>query len=401
MDCRTFALLLDQPEQEWTEEQMRSMEAHAAQCADCRMLLTMRREMAAMDDAEPVPAAFSAVWRNQIDAEGQKKMSRMTFLSSWKRAVAALAAVAVVGIGTAITYQNGQNRPAAVGYTASTSSAKNAAYEEAAEYDMGYAPSAGTAAGLMMDGDAAMMRASGDEAAEAERASKIIRTVYFTIKTQRYQEDYDALRQLAADFGGRIESLSASGDGSANSLRRAEFTLRIPSDRLDEFIAGAKGVGTVSSYSENSEDVSESYYDMQARLETQQNKLKRLNELMEKAEDIADLIELEGAISDTQYWIDYYTGRMRGYDSRVNDSYVYVTLREISSAAAAEVRELTLGERIVSALKASVETAGEVLQALVIFLISALPWIAALTAALVIVLLIVRRVRRKKGQKQE
>ena len=180
-------------------------------------------------------------------------------------------------------------------------------------------------------------------------------------------------------------------------MRRASFTLRIPSERLDEFIGGAKGVGKVSSYSESSEDVSESYYDTENRLNTQRVKMERLTELMKKARDITDLIELENAISDTQYWIDYYTGSLRGYDSKVNDSYVYVNLRELSAADSIEVKSLTLGERIASAVKVSLETAGDVLQALVIFLIAALPWIAALAVVIIVIRLIVRRRKHKKA----
>ena len=240
-----------------------------------------------------------------------------------------------------------------------------------------------------------------DTTVEESQSAKIIRTVNFTIQTRDYESDYEALRQLTADLGGHIESLSASGDGSSGSLRRASFTLRIPSERLDEFIGGAKGVGRVSSYSETSEDVSEAYYDIESRLNTQKAKMERLTELMKKAEDIEDLIELEDAISDTQYWIDRYTGNLKGYDSRVNDSYVYVTLREMSSASVVETKELTLGERIVSAVKVSIEKAWEVLQALVIFLIAALPWIAVLAVVILALRAIVRRRKRKTARKTE
>ena len=142
---------------------------------------------------------------------------------------------------------------------------------------------------------------------------------------------------------------------------------------------------------------------MQSRLETQQAKLQRLNEMLAKSKNISDLIELENAISDTQYWIDYYTGRMRGYDSRVADSYVYITLREINNADAAEQKELSLGERIVNAVKASLEAAGEMLQAFVIFFIAALPWLIVLVAIVLIVRAVVRsrRKRRKAAGKTE
>ena len=159
-------------------------------------------------------------------------------------------------------------------------------------------------------------------------------------------------------------------------------------------------MGSVSSYSESSQDVSDSYYDMQTRLDTQKAKLQRLTELMAKAEDVADLIELEDAISDTQYWIDYYTGQMNGYDSRVSDSTVYVELRELSTAEPVEVRGQTLGERIESALADSFELVGEFLQALVVFLVAALPWLAGLTVIILAIRALVKHRKKVKKAKE-
>lgn len=393
MDCRTFALLLEKPETEWTQEEQRAAEEHAAHCADCRMLLAMGREMRSMDEAEEVPPSFSSSWREKINTE-EKKMNGKILSFPWKRTLAAVAAVAVVAVGTTAALLNNREQTGYTTYATKSSYASESAYESGASYSSRMA--AGMGANMVADYAEYEMDAATEDAGSVQEA-KIIRTVNFTIRTKEYEADYEAIRQLTAQYGGRIESLSTSGDGTANSLRYASFTLRIPSDKLDEFISGARDVGSVSSYSESSEDVSESYYDMQSRLETQKAKLQRLTEMMAKAKNISDLIELESAITDTQYWIDYYTGKMRGYDSRVSDSYVYVTLRELSTAEPVEVRGLTLGERIENALSGSIEMAGEVLEALVVFLVAALPWIVA-GAVLVIVLRVV--IRRKKNRKK-
>ena len=116
---------------------------------------------------------------------------------------------------------------------------------------------------------------------------------------------------------------------------------------------------------------------------------------MEKAETTSDLIELENAISDTQYMIDSYTGRLNGYDSRVNNSYVYVTIRELSNAEAVEEENTPLGQRIANAVKASLEAAGRAAQGFAVFFVAALPWLAALGVVIVII-----RVIRKKTKKQ-
>lgn len=409
MDCRTFALLLDTPETEWTDQQRQEMEAHVKACPDCAMLYAMRREMRQMDDETQPPAGFTASWQQKIRREAQAMSEKKGTRFPWKRAVAAVAAVAVLGIGTAAVYENnwGLSAPRSAASAKQYAAAEPAEYETAYDYDMAAEEAAPQMMYTAMDGGSAKMSAAGDIAyttstAAQNDAAKIIRTVNMTVKTLAYENDYQVIRDLTSQYGGHIESLSVSGDGTSGNLRRASFTLRVPSGQLDDFLNGARGVGTVSSYSESSDDVSENYHDIQTRLSTQQTKLQRLTELMAKAEDVSDLIELEDAVSETQYWIDHYTGQLRGYDSRVAESYVYLNLQEMSSAAAAETKELTLGERISNAVSASLETAGEVLQALVIFLVAALPWIIALAAVILVLCVVVRRRRaRKNAAKQK
>ena len=90
-------------------------------------------------------------------------------------------------------------------------------------------------------------------------------------------------------------------------------------------------------------------------------------------------------------------------DLAERDGGSYITLREINNADAAEQKELSLGERIVNAVKASLEAAGEMLQAFVIFFIAALPWLIVLVAIVLIVRAVVRsrRKRRKAAGKTE
>ena len=416
MDCKLFASLLDMPETEWTADQRAEMEAHAAECRDCATLLSMRREMRAMDDEARLPEGFTASWQDMIRTEAQNTVSEKKKGFPWLRTVAAVAAVAVLAVGTAITYQNEWSGNG--GLLAAKQAAPAAEEPEEAEYEyddyevyedyaaaeapmeaMGavtFTTSAKRAAGET--GGAAYAAAENSDAGETQE-SKIIRTVNLSIQTRNYQADYDALRRLAESSGGRIEGLDVMGDGSRNSLRNATFTLRIPAKRLDAFIDGAKGIGTVSSYSESSEDITETYYDTRTRLETQQAKMARLTELMKQARDVSDLIELESAISDCQYWIDHYTGQLNRYNSRVSDSYVYVKLRELSDGDAVETKTLTLGERLSAALRVSGQFSVRVLQAMLIFLVAALPWIAALAVVALAVVLIVRR--RKKQQKKD
>ena len=394
MDCKEFALLLDSGREELTALQRDEMKRHAAQCPDCALMLQLERDICRMENDEVLPESFSQTWRSMIRQEEESMNKEKTARShSWKRILATAAAVAFVAGGTAVSTINGwgngsqttsQSDSAAVTYR------KNAAADYDYDEEVSYAKAADASSGTLL------AAAENYAATEETQAEKIIRTVSFTIRTQQYDDAYDKLSSLVSDYGGTVESLNVSGDQSAGSLRYASLTLRIPQERLDEFIAAAQDMGGMSSYSESSDDVSDSYYDVQSRLDTQKAKLARLLELMESAQTTSDLIEIENAISDAQYLIDSYTGQLNGYDSRVNKSYVYVNIRELSNSEAVGEENTPLGRRIANALKASLEAAGQAAQGCAVFLVAVLPWLAAAGAVTIIVRCIRKKIKKQR-----
>lgn len=393
MDCKQFASLLDTSLEKMTQAEREGMKLHAAQCRECALMLQIQQDMLAMDENEPLPQHFSQSWRNAIKQEEERMQQQKDHSRfHWKRALATAAAVIFVAGGTALSTINGWGLQKA---TDTNIAAAGQMRSIANDYDTeGAYPEA--AAALYSVSATADVAAKNVNAQATE--SKIIRTVSFTIRTQQYDAAYTAIEGLIAQYGGTTESLTLSGDQASGALRRANLTLRISAEKLDAFVGGANQIAGVSAYSETSEDVSENYYDIQSRLQTQQTKMARLLELMEKAESTSDLIELENAISDTQYMIDSYTGSLNGYDSRVNQSYVYVTIRELSSAEAAEEANVSLGERIANAVKASLETAGSVLQGFAVFMVAALPWMLAAGIVIGVIAAIVRISKKRKGK---
>ena len=400
MDCKAFALLLDTPWEKLTQAQRDEMEQHAAQCPDCALALQIQRDMQGMDADETVPEAFSQGWRTMIREE-ERRMNEQNEKRRfpWKRALATAAAVIFVAGGTAISTLNGwgmeSGKPAAQYRMADE---PNYQYNDSRAQDYDYAAGVSDEGGMMLKSMAQNESASSAAPEEATaQASKIIRTVNFTIRTQQYDAAYAALSTLVSNYGGTVESLNLSGDQSAGSLRRANLTLRIPSEKLDAFVAGANDIGGVSNYSESSDDVSDTYYDLQSRLDTQKTKMARLLQLMEKAETTSDLIELESAIQDTQYQIDSYENAQRDIDSRVDMTRVTVQLREETPADGAAADDASLGERIVSALKATVQWLGEFGRGLLVFLAMALPVIAIAAVIGLVLWLVVRRHKKKKS----
>lgn len=404
MDCKEFSNLLDA----WLDGALpdadaRRMLDHAAGCEACAAKLTLRQDCRRMDEEIQVPDSFSSSWRQTIREEKEMEQKPQKVFQ-WKKWAAAAAALLFVVGGTLASRDGLPSRKAtangASAYTESLAAPSSSAYKSMA---------GGAMSNVMYDSSArtyaAMETADMEEAADyaqdtndAAQAEKIIRSASFNVKTADYDADLQKIQDLAADMGGRVEYLSSNGDAAGGQTRSASLTLRIPAQRLDEFLTGAQGVGTITGMTQQMEDVSDSYYDTQTRLKTQQEKLARLQDMMASAQDVSDLIEIESAIADAQYYIDRYTGTLKAYDSKVDYSTVRVTVRE---TRVTETKEVSLGERIVTGIGDSFREFGWFLEDMVIFLAAALPWIITLAAVVIVAVLIIRARKNRKNKKEK
>ena len=147
---------------------------------------------------------------------------------------------------------------------------------------------------------------------------------------------------------------------------------------------------------ESADDVTESYYDTKARLETQQALMARLQALVTDAADLSDLLALESQIADTQYQIDSLQARLNSTDRQVDYATVNVSLKEELPSDSITDVEMTLGQRIGHALTTGWEIFTSFLGDTAVFLVAALPFLALLAMAWIIIRL-VRRSRRHKG----
>lgn len=338
--------------------------------------------------AAPVPESFETGWRAEIRREeSMQSMNKINWNGMWKRVAPALCALVLVLGGLWAGTLEDQTDYAATEQAmvmtsrSMSSGASNSSAKRAASYDMLAAEEAEYDTGTAYDYGVTTYGAVPQE------DRKLVRTASLTVRTDAFDAALEQVEQAVSELGGYIENLYQYGE----EIRRITLSMRVPSEKLDAFLASMEGAGKVTDRSESTTDMTVQYADNQARLDTLYQKRDRLSELLAKAENVSDLIEIESAIADTQYQIDSYETSQRSIDRQVDMSAVSVTLVEQEQAA--DNPELTLGQRIRAGLAASISWLEELGRNIIVFVVMAAP-VAVPLAAVWVVWRIIRKMRR-------
>lgn len=221
---------------------------------------------------------------------------------------------------------------------------------------------------------------------------KIIYTASLTLESTEYDRTAAALQQALDAAGGYVESSESRNYGT--SSRAVYYTLRVPAENYREFLAAAEGAGNLTDKTEDSQDITAAYVDVAARIESLQAQRARLLELEAQAGSLTDLLEIEDKLTDVQYRLESYQQQMTVYNDRVDYCTVTVSLHEVNTYTPVEP---TLAERLSAALTGGLEGFAGAMLSLVLWLLTALPWLAVLALALAIAWAVRRR--RRKAEK--
>ena len=351
--------------------------------------------------AVQTPEGFDTAWRASVKKEEHAHMKPFHRAGFWKIAAPAFAAL-VLAVGSILTGatdlgNQASNEILLRGRGTDDSYSRNEAYE------MEFA--APMAEGVMAyDSDEAfpfspdaIANGAAPEGNDISPEKKIVRTADISLATGAFDAHEADIRRQVEAAGGYVENVSQYEfqDNARIPLRQISFTLRIPTASLDAFLQGVSGIGRVTSRNESATDMTVQYSDTALRLQTQREKMKRLQELLAKADSVTDLLEIESAIAGTQYEIDVYETGLRTIDRQVDNSTVHITLREESPAQSAAEAAVSLGDRIRLGLEASVKGIGQFFQNMLVFLVMALPVLVPLAAVCLVLWLVIRRRRRE------
>lgn len=212
---------------------------------------------------------------------------------------------------------------------------------------------------------------------------RIIKNANLSLEVTDLQAALGRAAEIANRNGGLVSNSYMSGGPGGGGNRQAGLTLRVPAAAFDRTVSALRDLGKVASEQVSTEDVTDQFIDLQARVVNLEEQERRLRAILARANTIDDILRVEAELARVRADIDGLRGRLQFLADRTDFSTITVNLVE-TALAARTVNAPSWRGVWRRAQEAFVQVSNAVLAfaaGLVVFLAGLVPVLVALTAA--------------------
>lgn len=239
-----------------------------------------------------------------------------------------------------------------------------------------------------------LAQAEGEPPAVPEVVSRrIIYTATVSLVVQKFEEAEQKLPELIKQHGGYVSSMTLGR--AAHQQRSGSWTARIPVDKFDAFVDGLSELGYPESRSQNSQDVTDQYVDLEARIANNKRLEERVLKLLdERSGKIGEVIEVERELARIRQQIEQMEGKLRQLANLTSLSTVTINVREELNYTPPEAP--TFATRASNGWTNSISALADTGQNVAIMVVVAFPWLVVMAIIAAPVVLLVRRKIRQE-----
>jgi hypothetical protein len=199
----------------------------------------------------------------------------------------------------------------------------------------------------------------------------------------------DEIASLATRLNGYVVSSSISG---TEENIRGYIAIRVPDEEFDNALTELRALSVrVSSEQTNAQDVTEQYIDLQARLGNAEATEQQYLVLLDKADDVEDILRIYEKLSQIRSEIEQLKGQIQYLERTTSMSYIGISLQpEASTKPLASIWSAL--EVLKSAVRGLVATS-QVLASIAIWLLIFIPVWGTILG------IVIWRIRRRRQQK--
>lgn len=204
-------------------------------------------------------------------------------------------------------------------------------------------------------------------------ARMIVYQAQVTAETEDFEQFSTALATELAELGGFVAS--SNEQRVAGDQRAGVWTLRVPSERFADMMSWLDENANVFRKEVRSQDMTDEYVDLTARIANRKNSEQRLAEILKaRAGGLEDVLTIEREIDRVREDIERMEGRLRLLSERIALSTIAL---DISTRVQDSPAKPTFATRIAEAWGGSLGLLNTVGQAAAVFAVAMAPWVLA------------------------
>jgi len=166
-------------------------------------------------------------------------------------------------------------------------------------------------------------KSEGEPAEDGGAVAKRIRQGHLRLVCADAQSTAAGIRRLATAFGGYVES---ENEHRYDRNHEVHLQVRVPAASLDSLMEQATALAErVENRTVSDTDISEPYYDTEARLRSKKALEERYLELLKSAKNVEEMLAVERELHQVRADIEAMSGQMRGWDRQVAMSQLSVS----------------------------------------------------------------------------
>jgi hypothetical protein len=235
---------------------------------------------------------------------------------------------------------------------------------------------------------------------QVKDAGPISRKIVYKADVRVIVTDFDTaeqeFRELVAGLQGAYIA-RAEIAGSSGSPRQGHWTVRVPIAQFDGFLSAITKLGVPEKNTIDSSDVTEEYFDLEARMKNKKVEEARLLKHLESSTGkLEDILAVEKELSRVRSEIDQQQGRLRLLANLTSLTTVTVTLQEIKNYIPPQTP--TFSNSLTTTFTGSIDVLVSFAKLLVLLCVAVAPWLPPIAViASSIWLLARRRLRRPQA----
>lgn len=234
----------------------------------------------------------------------------------------------------------------------------------------------------------AMAEKINDNFDEAKVVSdKVIKTAHMTLETQDLDKTKQQISELNKKHQGTITNQT---EGTGYNRIEVQYTIRIPSAKFDDWINDLSAFYNYFDQKNiSANDVTEEYMDVSSRIKNKKALESRYLELLQKTQNINDILSIERELNVIREEIERQEGRLNYLKDRISQSTINLLVYK-STPNLNSVKQ-SYGNKILSSIKGGWNV--------LLNLILGVLYLWPLFLILIFVIIFIKRKRRAKNEK--